>query len=292
MGAPIELTNWQKANVASLRAISFRASDIKDVVIFSVVRDLDMFHRCVSANPNNKDCAIYFFDNRDVNERVPVVYNRFLDAYDYSTASWFVLCHEDFEFLEPIGEILDDIDTDSIYGPIGGRLTPKFQWLLGGLWRSELKGEIIESAKDGSGLKRVGDCSPTGTVVDAVDCQCIVVHSDLVRRCHLRFDENLSFDLYAEDFCFGAYVNHMILTRILAIKCHHHSQGRLLPRFFSQKEYLDSKYYSAEFQGVVGYTIGGGRTPFRRLQKRLRRVMDEKCPWLVKLVFRMLPKSM
>lgn len=31
MGAPIELANWKKANVESLRAMNFRTSDIKDV---------------------------------------------------------------------------------------------------------------------------------------------------------------------------------------------------------------------------------------------------------------------
>ena len=31
MGAPIELVNWKKANIESLRAMSFRTSDIKDV---------------------------------------------------------------------------------------------------------------------------------------------------------------------------------------------------------------------------------------------------------------------
>lgn len=259
------------------------------VVIVSVVRDFAMFHRCVAGNPNNQDCRIKFFDNRDANENVPVLYNRFLDEYDYSRSAWFVFCHEDFELLEPIDGILEGMDDNSIYGPIGGILKPRMRWLLGGVWSGELKGFIVESAKDGSGLRHVGDGSTTGTVVDTVDCQCLVVHSNLIKKHHLRFDGILSFDLYTEDFCLHAYLKSNVLTRVLAVKCHHYSPGSLSQRFFAQKQYLDSKYPDTEAQGSVGYTIGGGKTPFRRMQKKLRRVMDEKCPWLVKLIFKLLP---
>ena len=262
---------------------------IDKVVIISVVRDFEMYAKCVSGNSHNANAVLQSYDNKDMRESVPVVYNRFLESYDYSYPAWFVFCHEDFEFLESVAEKLNSVDRQSIYGPIGGRLCPKWQWLLGGLWPGELKGAIIESAKDGSGLKFVGDGSPTGTIIDTVDCQCVIVHSDLVRDGRLRFDEALSFDLYAEDFCLNAAVRMNVVTRVLNLKCHHHSQGTLLPRFFDQKEHLDAKYPNSEAMGAVGYTIGCGRTPFRRLQKKLRKIMDKRCPCLVKLIFKLLP---
>ena len=258
-------------------------------IMISVVRDFDMYRHCVVNNKYNANVALQMFDNRECNEGIPIIYNRFLNAYDYAVPSWFIFCHEDFEMLEPIGERLKDADVCSVYGPIGGKLCQKFRFALGGIWFGEYKGHVIHSLKDASQMEDVGDCSPTGTIVDSVDCQCLIIHSSLVRDYGLRFDENLSFDLYTEDFCLGAMLNHSILTRILSLKCYHHSKGVLQPRFYLQKEYLDAKYLRSEAFSTVGCTIGGGRTLLRRLQKKLRRVMDAKCPWLVKLIFKLLP---
>ena len=259
-----------------------------NVVIVSVVRDFDMYRNCILRNSNMSESILKCFDNRENNENIPVLYNRFLDSFNYEKSAWIMFCHEDFELQEPIGKMLASVDKASIYGPIGGKLRSKRRWLLGGVWYGELKGTILESAKDGSELIRVGNGSATGTIIDALDCQCVIVHSDLVRKYHLRFDEKLSFDLYAEDFCLGAYVNHHVLTRIISLKCHHHSHSKPLQRFFAQKAYLDAKYPTVEIQSTVGYTIGGGRTTLRRFQKRVRNVMDKRWPWLASLIIKLL----
>ena len=259
-----------------------------NVIIVSVVRDFGMYQRCVSDNPLNKGVCLVAIDNRTINDRIPVLYNRFLNRYDYSKPSWIVFCHEDFEFLEAPAEKVKTLDYGSIYGPIGGKLLCRHRWMLGGVWKGEYLGCIIQSAKDGSDRISVGSHVQTGSIVDALDCQCLIVHSSLICAHHLRFDENLSFDLYAEDFCNGAAALCGISTRVLDIKCHHYSYGNLSAHFFDQKVYLDAKYPKEEVFSPVGYTIGGGRTPLRRLQKRLRRVMDEKCPWLVKFIFKVL----
>ena len=257
-------------------------------VIVSVVRDFDMYRRCVSENPHNSGLSFVAVDNRLGNEHVAVLYNRFLDEFDYSSPAWFVFCHEDFEFLESIAEKVGVLDVGAIYGPIGGRLLCRRQWMLGGMWPGEYVGSVIQSEKDGSNQVVIGSAVPTGTIADALDCQCLIVHSSLVQAHHLRFDERLSFDLYAEDFCLDAMVEHGVPTRILSIKCHHYSYGKLLPRFFEQKAYLDAKYPNEEAFSPVGQTIGGGRTTLRRFQKRVRNVMDKRCPWLASLIIKLL----
>ena len=181
-------------------------------VIVSVVRDFDMYRRCVSENPHNSGLSFVAADNRLENEHVAVLYNRFLDEFDYSSPAWFVFCHEDFEFLESIAEKVGVLDVGAIYGPIGGRLLCRRQWMLGGMWPGEYVGSVIQSEKDGSNQVVIGSAVPTGTIADALDCQCLIVHSSLVQAHHLRFDERLSFDLYAEDFCLDAMVEHGVPT--------------------------------------------------------------------------------
>lgn len=254
------------------------------LIIVSVVRDFEMYQRCVSNNPNVCRAELVQFDNRIDNQSIPVLYNRFLDDYDYSRSAWIVFCHEDFELLEDLGAKLNDACAGFVYGPIGGKLVQKYKWVFGGIWKGEFKGHVVHSAKDGGCPQVLGDGAPTGTIVDTVDCQCIILHSSLVQSHRLRFDKNLSFDLYAEDFCMGAWIDHGVGTAILNLKCHHHSKGMLTPRFFRQKKYLDSKYKKYEAFSTVFVTLGGGRTFLRRLQKNIKRVMDWICPWMGRLL--------
>ena len=257
-------------------------------VIVSAVRDFDIYRRCVSDNPHNRGLSFVAVDNRPRNEHIATLYNRFLDKFDYSCPTWIIFCHEDFEFLESIAEKVCALDVGAIYGPIGGRLLCRRRWMLGGMWPGEYVGSVIHSDKDGSNQVVIGSVAPTGTIADALDCQCLIVHSSLVQTHRLRFDERLSFDLYAEDFCLGAMVENGIATRILSIQCHHYSYGKLLPRFFEQKAYLDAKYPNDEAFSPVGQTIGGGRTTLRRFQKRVRNVMDKRCPWLAVAILKLL----
>lgn len=257
-------------------------------VIISAVRDYDMYRRCVSENPHNSGLRFMAADNRSKNERVATLYNRLLDGFDYSRPTWIIFCHEDFEFLEPISDKVGALDTEALYGPIGGKLLCRRRWMLGGMWPGEHLGTVYQSEKDGSRPVVIGQSVETGTIVDTLDCQCLIVHSSLIHAHHLRFDEHLSFDLYVEDLCLGARVRHGILTRILSVKCHHYSYGKLLPRFFEQKAYLDAKYPNEEAFSPVGQTIGGGRTTLRRFQKRVRRAMDKRCPWLVNVILKSL----
>lgn len=258
------------------------------LLIISVVRDWTMYETCLGKNPQLRGCHLIPVDNRETNEFIPVCYNRVLDALTVGQRAWLVFCHEDFQPLEDITATLAGANPERIYGPIGGRLVNQRPWLLGGLWPGVFAGQIETCDKDGGNVGSFGVPVESDTCVDTVDCQCLIVHSSLVERHRLRFDERLSFDLYAEDFCLGARLMKGVETAILPFRCRHWSRGTVLPRFFEQKAYLDAKYPKAEAFGCVGHTIGGGRTWMRRRQKGLRRFLDEKMPWAVPLLLKVL----
>ena len=180
-------------------------------LVVSAVRNWAMHEHCIADNLYWAECDVRVLDNRIGNERIPVLYNRVLDGLDCNSSRWLVFCHEDFKPFEAVDPCLVQADERMIYGVIGGILAPRRSWLLGGVWGGAIRGQIVESEKDGACARVHGVKVPLGTIVETVDCQCLIVHSSLVQKYGLRFDENLSFDLYTEDFCLGAYLKHGIL---------------------------------------------------------------------------------
>ena len=253
-------------------------------LLISVVRDEAMYRRCIVENKFCNDCELMKFDNRAKNEVIPVLYNRALDGLAYSTPRWIVFAHEDFEACEPLAARLAEADPNRIYGLVGGRASlHQLPWFLGGVWSIVTMGQIGQSAKDGSNVIRVGTAAPMNTEVETVDCLFLAIHSSLVERFRLRFDEHLSFDLYVEDFCINAFVHHQVKTALLSLACCHHSGGCVQPRFFEQLVYLNAKYPAPlEFFGSMGWTIGGGKTFLRRCQKRFWAFVVRFAPFYVK----------
>ena len=210
-------------------------NDCSGCVFVAVVRDHDMYARLVKGNPNNAGGEFVAFDNLAENLSVTARYNSFLNSWDYSREAWFVFVHEDYEFLEPVGPILSKVDRQSIYGTCGARSTRPGDDIV---W-------ALNSNRDGTDLALYGrPFSGTPTVLTS-DCNCIIVHSTLVREFSLRFDEKLTFDLYAEDFEMSAFERFGIQTKILGIANHHYSFGNIAPRFFVQRRYLMDKYRNA-----------------------------------------------
>ena len=255
-------------------------------IVVSVVRDFAMYDKCIAKNQFVSNCLLEPIDNREYNEYISVCYNRMVEKFADAN-SWLIFCHEDFQFLEDPTSLLEKADKNSIYGPIGGVLKKRFHPLFLEVWEGSFCGSILESEKDGSSVCEVGASVSIGTLVETLDCQCVIVYSSLFAKYGLRFDEKLSFDLYVEDFSMSAWLNHSVRTRILAMKCQHYSRGCIAPRFFAQLEYLRKKYPKYEAFGVTGYYIGAGRTFIRRFQKRVRSFMDKHCLWLVKFLQRM-----
>ncbi len=246
-----------------------------------------MYERCLGKNPNLQSCRLQPIDNRAKNEGIPVCYNRTLEELNDGEDRWLVFCHEDFQFLEPLAPWFDRMDKNAIYGPIGGSMSMRRHWLFGELWSGSFQGVITESEKNGDDAKETGCRVPFDTSAETVDCQCVIVHASLVEKFNLRFDERLSFDLYAEDFCMNAFLANGIPTRILPLRCQHYSRGTIAPRFFEQLTYLDQKYPRYEVFGSVGHMIGGGRTKLRRFQKKSRHLLDLMFPWLSQMLLKL-----
>ncbi len=239
------------------------------MTFISVVRDFALYDKLVRGNPNNAGGAFVVFDNNAENKTIPARYNSFIDSYDYSKPDWFVFCHEDFQFLEPLASKLDLMREDEIYGVFGAKL------------RVPGVGLQIDSNKDGTDMSFRGLPVKAPTSVDTVDCACLVVHSSLVSAHSLRFDDNLTYDLYTEDFGIRAREEFGVDTKVLPIRSHHYSYGSIQPRFFRQLEYLNEKYADASrvYVTSTGHAIGRrdmldeavrlinskSRIPYRRL---------------------------
>lgn len=213
-----------------------------DLIVVSVVRDYPLYSDLVANNTFFASAKFADFDNRVDNQYISVRYNSFLDDYDYSQEAWFVFCHEDWELLSPIADKLECADKDSLYGPIGTVFVPsRNTYLLRSL------GYVKNSDKNGKNIRFYGRSCPLFTQVDTFDCQCLAVHSSLVRKYHLRFDERLQFDLYVEDFCINAFETYGIKSKILGIKCQHYSYGSMRQRFYDNFDYLAEKYRNARY---------------------------------------------
>lgn len=207
-----------------------------DRVVITVGRDKEMYNRCVGNNPYMAEARHVFIDNTESNLGISQRYNHFLDTYDYRLPTWFVFCHEDWEIKQDLS-FLNNLDKSCLYGPIGALFqdTPT----QGAYW---LYGQIIQSDKLGHSACRRGILLNKPHLVDTFDCQCLIVHSELVKKYHLRFDEKLFFDLYVEDFCIEAMEKNNVVSKAIQIACQHFSNGNIGPCFYEGMDYLNRKY--------------------------------------------------
>lgn len=239
--------------------------------LVSVVRDWAMYNRCIATNPCLHAVSRFPLDNTTKGKGIPACYNTFLDQFDFSQSAWLIFCHEDFEIKTPLSDIFPALDVGKLYGPIGVVTKKRFgvfhQW--------QLQGCITESHKDGTNARLVGHPVPLGTPVETFDCQCVIVHSSLIQRTGIRFDENLSFDLYVEDFCIQAKEHFQVESVILPLPCQHWSGGNVGERYRAQEVYLNTKWSGCCYTGTSSHSIG---TP-----SLLRRMNDGAKAILMKL---------
>lgn len=232
---------------------------MSNIMLISVFIDRDLYTSCVTSNPfvqNNPLIKIFGIDNTTNNQCISKRYNEFLDSYDYSVPAWFVFCHSDWELCEDISPLLRTLDIESIYGPIGAILCKNPD---GSLTR-EYRGQCMEKKRDGSNTRQQRcQLTHTGVLVDTLDCQCVIVHSTLVGKHALRFDEKLNFNLYVEDFCLNAKESYGIESKILNVRCCHWNQADNLDGrddYFVDLNYCNKKYPDKLYAGVV--TLIGG----------------------------------
>ena len=220
-----------------------------NVVDICVSRDPGLYAKCIADNRHVACFAHVKIDNSSKNDPIPVCYNRFLDAYDYSKEAWFVFCHEDFEFQEDVGTLLEHLGRDSLHGVVGAARRG-----FAGFGMQVIYGNMTEVNRDGIGKEWTpGRKIAYPIEVEAFDCCCLIVHSSLVAKHGLRFDENLFFDLYVEDFCASAKVKHGIRSYVHPVKCCHHSGSRATDRLLRHLPYLKKKYPRHCFVGTLAY---------------------------------------
>jgi hypothetical protein len=224
-------------------------SDSK-IIFITVVRNHAMYDKYVRLNENCKDATFVFFDNNIRNKSIPFHYNNFLDSYDYSNDAWFVFCHEDFEFLENPRRILHGLDANVLYGPIG-----HIRVGLLGFGVQRARGEVRVTKKGEDTLKswKIGRRLTKPAKVETFDCCCLMVHSSLVKRLKLRFDEKLEFDMYVEDFCAMAHQRGKVSSYAVQMDVCHHSDAVATERLWRHLPYLAEKYNTHCYTGTLTY---------------------------------------
>lgn len=210
------------------------------MVVISVVRDFDLYEKLVKSNYFYGNAKFISFDNNNENIGISKRYNSFLESYDFNTEEWFVFVHEDWQLKQNLSKTIKNLDKNFIYGVCGAFYNSKknSQYLFG---------QITQSKKDGTEKVLWGLPIYCAKKVDTVDCQCLIVHSSLIKKYNFAFDEKLSFDFYTEEFSINAKENFGIETKVIPIKCHHFSYGNPREAFFESIEYVKEKYKNRKY---------------------------------------------
>ena len=194
------------------------------------------------------------------------------------TTHGLFFCHEDFQPLSSITDSLIEADQTHIFGPTGTKTRRWCKWLFGGYYQSAMLGRIRQSRKDGTCLAEFGQLVEKGTVVELIDCQCIIVHSTLVSKYNLRFDPRFAFHCYAEDFCATAIEKHGIISAILPFQCQHWSPGNISSGYAESAHLFNMKHPLTAYSAPVSLVLGGGVPWNRRLQVKVLKFINKKSP--------------
>jgi len=262
-------------------SLSKSSENCEDVYFISVVNDYKMYDRCIGKNPfviNAKNIKLIDFDNTKDNITIPKRYNSFLNGFDFNKSGWFVFCHCDWEIMEDINQVLDKLDKNRIYGPIGSFVDIKNNKLYG--WGV---GKCYEKRRDGSGFRYMGNGNTLPEKADTFDCQAMFVHSDLIKKYNLRFDENLTWDLYVEDFCINAKLKYGIESYTSPMECCHWSGYHVTPpSYYKSLEYINQKYPDGTYGGTVSLIGKKGDYEYPTMQEVLIYRMRQKHLTLTK----------
>ena len=233
------------------------------VELVCVSRDPEMYSRCIAENPYAANCSKRVFDNSVENLPITVRYNSCLDSLLAGSDCWIVLCHEDWMPLCDLPARLSGLDKGFLYGPIGAVLEPGR--LMDYMF---VRGRVFQSRKDGSSPGPIQGEVVEGPV-DTFDCQCLIFHSSLLEGRRLRFDENLGFDMYVEDFCAQARERFGIESRTIDLPCRHLSYGSTRGSFRESLSYMKKKYSccARRYPTIVGHRKSFGGSSSRHILK-------------------------
>lgn len=215
-----------------------------------VYNNRDIFLKVVKNNDNSKNRELFEYDNTLDNIPITKYYNKFIDE-NIESDSWFVFIHQDFGFMEDVDLIIEKLNRNYIYGAVGVKIFKGIFWGkkhdIEGVkcgFKTELKltiGQILQGDND-FGLRKHGRLAFFQPTVDAIDCCCIIIHSSLLKKYNLRFDEHLSFHMYAEELCYRTKKDYKIKTKVIQTKCFHLGKGCLDEDYQKSAQYLKEKF--------------------------------------------------
>ncbi|MEO7108061.1 MAG: hypothetical protein ABIZ09_16925 [Rhodoferax sp.] len=214
--------------------------------IITVVIDPGMYERFFMTNPVVNGSDLESIDNRQHNRGLPIIYNELIARY-LDANCWLLFVHEDFEIKGGLS-VIDTLDSRCIYGTFGLNFENNSPVPYG---------RHTCSNKDGTRAVEVGQVVVDPVAVQTLDCQSVLVHTTLLRdNPGLRFDEQLTFDLYAEDFCINAKYKLGITSKVFPLTFQHYSHGSITDRYHSGIRYLSHKYPDVAVAGSCSF-IGG-----------------------------------
>lgn len=218
-----------------------------DVKLVTAFINPEMYDRFFSSNSIVNCYELVSIDNRQLNRGLPIIYNEAIENYKNEDC-WLFFVHEDFEIKCDLATIVDCLDRHCVYGTFGINIENNVPVSYG---------RHVCSNKDGSCPVDVGNEVRNTIKVQTLDCQSVLVHTSLLAKYPLlRFDEKLTFDLYAEDFCINAQEQYEIDIRVFPLKFQHYSHGNLTERYHAGLRYLAEKYPTVAVAGSCSF-IGG-----------------------------------
>lgn len=225
-----------------------------DIKIITVCVNPEMYQRFFINNQNVNCNELIYIDNRKHNYGLPKIYNEIIEEY-INEHCWLFFVHEDFEIKSDLS-IIDSLEPDCIYGTFGVKLEHGYIPVA--------YGKHICSNKDGSDMIETGIEISAPLIVQTLDSQSILINTSLLRKYpSLRFDENLTFDLYVEDFCINAQKNFGLKIKVLPLQFQHYSHGNMTERYYNGLQYLAQKYPDIAVPGSCSF-IGGKATELER----------------------------
>ncbi|WP_120633348.1 hypothetical protein [Ruegeria sp. EL01] len=204
-------------------------------------------------NSNLSGQSIHLIDNRERAAGLPQIYNEIIEKRLEEDA-WLFFVHEDFEVQ---GELFstENLAKEAVYGTFGVKMDGH---------EPNAFGQHRCSEKNGLKVLSVGLPVTALTWVETLDCVAVLLHTQLLRdRPGLRFDENLTFDLYAEDLCINAQENFGIPVLVVPLEFQHYSKGFVTDRYWRGIKYLGDKYPDVGVPGSCSF-IGGKATELEK----------------------------
>jgi len=225
--------------------------------VVCVFNNPGVFDKVVKDNVHLKNCTIFKYDNTKVNIAITKHYNNFIkENIDETSDFWCLFIHQDFGMMEDIDVITSKLNKKHIYGAVGYKTYKGIFFGRKDRYKSFgikshfgistrtmiLWGQILQGNNDFN-FVTIGRKAFFPKTVDAIDCCCIMLHSSLINKYKLRFDENLKFHMYVEEFCYKARKQYKIKVKVVQMKCFHMGSGSYNEEFANSAQYLKDKFH-------------------------------------------------